>query len=95
MIFLPRADLFVLLRIGKTKPFYFFRACPVHVYLRAAFSPAHPVPYQDAVFPKRLLLYHQEDAFGLRTLYLRSEASAEVSPGRKAGTDQSLTVARP
>jgi hypothetical protein len=42
MMFLPRADLFVLLRIGKTKAFYFFRAGPVHAYLRTAFSPAHP-----------------------------------------------------
>jgi hypothetical protein len=42
MMLLLRAYLFVLLRIGKTKAFYFFRAGPVHVYLRTAFSPALP-----------------------------------------------------
>ncbi len=57
MMILPRAYLFVLLRIGKTKAFYFFRAGPVHVYLRTAFSPVPPRTIQDAVFPKRPLLY--------------------------------------
>ena len=57
MMLLPRADLFVLLRIRKAKAFYFFKAGPVHAYLRTAFSPALPVPYQDAGLPKRPLLY--------------------------------------
>jgi hypothetical protein len=69
MMLLPRAYLFVLLRVGKTKAFYFFRAGPVYVYLRAAFSPGQPVPYQDAVFPKRPLLYSPRGSLRvLRTL---------------------------
>jgi hypothetical protein len=42
MTLLPLAYLFVLLRIGKTKAFYFFRAGQVYVYPRTAFSPALP-----------------------------------------------------
>ena len=69
MMLLPCADLFVLLRIGKTKAFYFFMAGPVHAYLRTAFSPAHPIPYQDAVFPKRPLLYSPRGCLrAMRTL---------------------------
>jgi hypothetical protein len=51
MTLLPRAYLFVLLRIGKTKAFYFFRAGPVHVYLRTAFSPALPSDCFATDFP--------------------------------------------
>jgi hypothetical protein len=69
IMLLPRAYLVVLLRIGKTKAFYLFRAGPVHVYLCTAFSPTHPVPYQDAVFPKRPLLYSPRGCLRvLRTL---------------------------
>jgi hypothetical protein len=39
MMLLPRAYFFVLLRIGKTKAFYFFRAGPVHAYLRQLSHP--------------------------------------------------------
>ncbi len=95
MMFLLRADLSVLLRIGETKAFYFFRAGPVHGYLHTAFSPALPECAETRTFPSARSTIHQWDAYGLRALYRRSEASAEVSPGRKAGTDQSLTVARP
>jgi len=95
MMLLSRAYLFVLLRIGKTKTFYFFRAGPVHVYLRTAFSPPTPYLTKTRSFPSACSSIHQEDAFGLRALYRRSEASAEGSPGRKAGTDRRITVARP
>src|SRR6267143_5297150 len=37
----------------------------------------------------------QRDAFGLRDHDRRSEVSAEAEPGRKAGTEQGTTVARP
>ena len=36
-----------------------------------------------------------KDALGLREPYRRSEVSTEALVGRKAGTDQSTTVARP
>jgi hypothetical protein len=51
MMFLLRADLSILLRIGKTKAFYFFRAGPVHVYLRTAFSPVIPSDCFATDFP--------------------------------------------
>ena len=56
-----------------------------------------PTPYHTKTrsFPSARSYIHQGDAFGLRALYRRSEVSAEGSPGRKAGTDQSFTVARP
>ena len=59
------------------------------------FHPPFPYLTKTRAFPSARSSIYQGDAYGLRTLYRRSEASAEVSPGRKAGTDQSLTVARP
>jgi hypothetical protein len=51
MMLLPRADLFVLLRIRKATAFYFFKAGPVHAYLRTAFSPALPSDCFATDFP--------------------------------------------
>jgi hypothetical protein len=51
MMLLPRAYFFVRLRIRKTKAFYFFKAGPVHAYLRTAFSPALPSDCFATDFP--------------------------------------------
>ena len=76
MMFFPRADLFVLLRIGKTQAFYFFRAGPVHAYLRTTFSPATPYLTKTQAFPAPVPLFTK----GMPTAYAHVTGGARHPP---------------